>query len=113
MNTETLTAVEKITNDVNAKIANLPALTGSEKQIAWATDIRQEYAESFAEYYEGIAPYYHPAAIENMMHNNAPLLLKVLDVSDAAFWINKMRRQVAGQSIEIAAAQAEQWIATH
>lgn len=105
--------IETITNEVAAKIENLPVLTGTEKQIAWATDIRQEYAESFAEYYEGITPYYNVGAIENMMQNNAPLLLKVLEMTDAAFWINKMRRQVAGQSIEVAVVQADRWIATH
>lgn len=65
---------------------DLPALTGSDKQIAWATTIRAEAATSLRELRDALAPYLDtdPA--------NAAAAIKIVDdtlaQTAASYWID-------------------------
>lgn len=68
-----------------------PALTGSDKQITWATDIRARVIAALDEFRAGMAAHVaeHPEAAPEQAANNAALDAALAAHVDARWWIEE------------------------
>ncbi len=92
-----------------AQAQSLPQLTGSDKQVAWASDIRQQMLAAIADLRKQAQ-----AAVENPErdpHRTAPVVLAVIDemlrTAEARWWIDNRN----ADWVQLVFANAKQRIA--
>lgn len=88
--------------------ADLPLLTGSPKQIAWADDIRAQALVEIDKFRAGMAAHVaqHPEAAVEETSNNAALDQVIADHPDARWWID--HRNLAEYQLRVEANEIVQ-----
>ncbi|WP_157528670.1 hypothetical protein [Nocardia sp. NRRL S-836] len=87
----------------NAPDAALPELTGSPKQVAWATTLRADALAHLDEFRAGMAAHVatHPEAAVEQAANNAALDQVIAGHTAASWWIDMRHAKPEGIAYEL------------